>query len=206
MSHTLPPLPYSYDALEPFIDAKTMEIHHDRHHQTYLTKFVEAISSVPQWAEKPVEEVLMHLDQIPESVRTAVKNHGGGYYHHSLFWPMMKKDGGGEPVGKIAKEITKQFGSFQVMKDSFEQACLSLFGSGWVWLTINAEGKLAITPSFNQDSPISNGLIPLLGNDVWEHAYYLKYQNRRAEYVENWWNVVNWEYVEERYQTVMTPK
>ena len=203
MTHTLPALPYAYDALEPFIDAKTMEIHHDKHHQTYLTKFVEAISTSPEWTEKPVDEVLLHLDQIPENIRTAVKNHGGGYYHHSLFWPMMKKNGGGDPVGKIGDEIGKQWGGFQTMKENFNKACLGLFGSGWVWLTVDKEGKLAITSTHNQDSPISNGRIPLLGNDVWEHAYYLKYQNKRADYVENWWNVVNWEHVEENYKNAL---
>jgi Fe-Mn family superoxide dismutase len=203
MIHKLPALPYAYDALEPFIDTKTMEVHHDKHHQTYLTKFVEAISASPEWAEKPVEEVLAHLDQIPEHIRIAVKNHGGGYYHHSLFWPMMKKIGGGAPVGKIADEIDKQLGGFPTMKENFNKACLGLFGSGWVWLTVNKEGKLAITATHNQDSPISNGLVPILGNDVWEHAYYLKYQNKRADYVGNWWNAVNWEQIEENYRKAL---
>lgn len=203
MQHTLPPLPYAYDALEPFIDVETMKVHHDKHHQTYITKYIEALGKYPALLDKPVEEVLKDLTKVPEEIRGAVKNHGGGYYHHSIFWTMMCPANGNGLEGKIAEEIKKQLGGFQKFKEDFTRLALTLFGSGWTWLTRNAKGQLSIMNTVNQDSPISQGLIPLLGIDVWEHAYYLKYQNRRADYIEAWWNVVNWKQVEKNYQQIL---
>jgi len=201
MSFELPPLPYNYNELEPYIDVKTMEIHHGKHHQGYVDKLNQALESHSDLQEKSVEELLANLDVVPEEIRLAVRNSGGGHFNHSLFWPLMKKDGGGEPDGKVAEEIEKKFGGFSVFKEQFSTAVVSVFGSGWAWLVIGEEGELEITITPNQDSPISVGQRPILGLDVWEHAYYLKHQNRRAEYIEAWWNVVNWEQVESNFSS-----
>lgn len=199
MSHTLPTLPYAYDALEPYIDAKTMEIHHTKHHQAYIDKLNAALEKYPDFAEKSVEELLKDLNAIPEDIRTAVKNHGGGHYNHSLFWTMMSKDAGGKPAGELASAIDAAFTSFENFQKLFADAAAARFGSGWVWLTRDAENKLEILSTANQDSPISDGKQVILGLDVWEHAYYLNYQNKRPDYVTAWWNIVNWTEVEKRY-------
>ena len=198
MKHELPKLPYAYDALEPFIDARTMEIHHTKHHATYVSKLNEALGKFPELQEKSVEDLLKNLDAVPEAIRTAIRNNGGGHYNHSLFWQMMNppSDGsGGEPKRNITSEINKNFGDFSKFKEEFTKVATTLFGSGWAWLVKDSNGKLIVMSTPNQDSPISKGFQPLLGLDVWEHAYYLKYQNRRAEYIEAWWNVVNWSFV-----------
>ncbi|HHY84570.1 MAG TPA: superoxide dismutase [Verrucomicrobia bacterium] len=195
---TLPLLPYPVDALEPHIDAKTMEIHHGRHHAGYVNNLNKALSQASVRADS-VEDLLKDLNSVPESIRTAVRNNGGGHYNHSLFWQMMKKGGGGEPRGDLAKAIAAKFGGLDKFKQEFASAAGSRFGSGWAWLVL-ANGQLQVESTPNQDSPISQGRIPLLGIDVWEHAYYLKYQNRRADYVNAWWNVVNWDFVTERYE------
>jgi len=208
MKYELPQLPYPYDALEPYIDAKTMEIHHTKHHQAYVNKLNEALAKHPAFAEatagKPemqaLEELLMNLEAVPEDIRTAVRNHGGGHFNHSLFWRTMKPFNatqGNSPTGELAKKITEIFSDFAKFKEQFTNAATTLFGSGWAWLTIDKTGKLQIVQTSNQDTPISKGDKPLLCLDVWEHAYYLKYQNRRLEYIENWWNVVNWGQVED---------
>jgi Fe-Mn family superoxide dismutase len=198
---TLPPLPYPADALEPHIDARTMEIHHDKHHAAYVVNLNKAIASQPELAGKDVAALLGQLNSVPENIRAAVRNNGGGHYNHSLFWQMMKQNGGGEPKGDLAKALEKKFGSFSAFKDAFAKAALGRFGSGWAWLTADGKGlKIESTP--NQDSTLGEGPQPLLGLDVWEHAYYLKYQNRRADYIAAWWNVVNWDFVAERYAKV----
>jgi len=195
---TLPPLPYAYDALEPHIDARTMEIHHDKHHAGYVANLNKAVADQPDLAKKSAEDLLKDLNAIPESIRTAVRNNGGGHYNHSLFWQMMKPNGGGEPGGDLAKAVDSAFGSFSAFKENFGKAALGQFGSGWAWLILDGKAlKIEGTP--NQDTPLSQGRTPLLGLDVWEHAYYLKNQNRRADYVAAWWNVVNWNFVAERY-------
>jgi Fe-Mn family superoxide dismutase len=200
---TLPPLPYAFDALEPHIDAKTMEIHHDKHHGAYVANLNKAVAEFPALEKKSVEELVRNLNMIPEKIRTAVRNNGGGDYNHSLFWQMMKKGGGGEPAGELAKAIDAQFGNFGAFKADFAKAAMGQFGSGWAWLIV--EGKeLKIEPTANQDSPIMQGRQPLLGIDVWEHAYYLKYQNRRLEYVGAWFDVINWDFVAERYNRLKT--
>ncbi len=196
MPHTLPKLPYEYSALEPYIDAKTMEIHHTKHHQAYIDKLNTALEKYPDLAEKPVEELLADLNAVPEDVRTAVKNHGGGHYNHSLFWTMMVPNASGTPSGELASAIDSTFGSFEDFKKQFADAAAARFGSGWAWLVKNSEGKLEIVSTANQDSPLSEGKIPVLGLDVWEHAYYLTYQNKRPDYVTAFWNVVNWTEVE----------
>ncbi|HVU28246.1 MAG TPA: superoxide dismutase [Verrucomicrobiae bacterium] len=196
---TLPPLPYAYDALEPHIDAKTMHIHHDKHHAAYIANLNKAVAEISSLETKSVEELLKDLNVVPESIRTTVRNNGGGHYNHSLFWQMMKPNGGGEPSGELAKAIDVAFGNFSTFKENFSKAALGQFGSGWAWLVIDADKKLSIVPTPNQDTPLSSGKTPLLGLDVWEHAYYLKYQNKRADYVAAWWNVVNWDFVAERY-------
>jgi Fe-Mn family superoxide dismutase len=195
----LPPLPYAYDALEPFIDADTMHLHHDKHHATYVAKLNEAVAAAPGLAGKPVETLLADLAAVPEAVRTAVRNHGGGHLNHSLFWTSMKAGGGGRPAGPLAAAIDGAFGSHDAFVQSFGKAALGVFGSGWAWLVAGADGKLAIETSPNQDTPLSSGRRPLLGLDVWEHAYYLKYQNRRADYVQAWWTVVDWASVAARF-------
>jgi Fe-Mn family superoxide dismutase len=198
--HELPKLPYSYDALEPYIDAKTMEIHYSKHHAAYVAKLNEALANNPELKEKPVRELLSGLQNIPDSIKTAVKNHGGGHFNHSLFWELMKPQGGGAAVGELAKAIVKTFGTFEKFQEEFTKAAAGVFGSGWAWLVLsNAEG-LKIIQTSNQDSPVSSGLKPILCIDVWEHAYYLKYQNRRPDYISAWWNVVNWSKADENYK------
>lgn len=199
MAHTLPPLPYPYDALEPYIDAQTMEIHHTRHHQAYVNNLNAALEKYPELQDVPVETLLRNLPSIPEDIRETVRNNGGGHLNHSMFWTLMKPGGGGEPTGALAEAIAKAFGSFANFKDLFTKAAMGRFGSGWAWLSMTAFGKLVVHSTPNQDSPVMEGLIPLLGLDVWEHAYYLKYQNRRADYVQAWWNVVNWDQVAANY-------
>ncbi|MBX5455360.1 MAG: superoxide dismutase [Thermogemmatispora sp.] len=198
MAFELPPLPYSFDALEPHIDAQTMQIHHDKHHGTYVANLNSALEGHP-FASLPVEEVLRRINEVPENVRTAVRNNGGGHANHSMFWRIMKPNGGGQPSGDLAKAIEQTFGSFENFKAQFNDAGLKRFGSGWVWLVLDKQGKLQVISTANQDSPYMDGLYPVMGNDVWEHAYYLKYQNRRADYLNAWWNVVNWEEIERRY-------
>ncbi|HEY2161301.1 MAG TPA: superoxide dismutase [Solirubrobacteraceae bacterium] len=190
MAFEVPPLPYGYDALEPTIDEETMHLHHDKHHQAYVTNANKALEGT-EWADMPVEEVLESLDQIPAEKRNAVRNNAGGHYNHSLFWEWMSPDGGGEPEGPLAEAISATFGSFGEFKDKLKAAGVGQFGSGWAWLVHDGSG-LAIASTPNQDSPISSGQTVLLGVDVWEHAYYLKYNNRRPDYLDAWWNVVNW--------------
>jgi Fe-Mn family superoxide dismutase len=195
---TLPPLPYAYDALEPFIDAETMHIHHDKHHAAYVANLNKAIGETPIFGSLAIESLLQNLNSLPEKIRTAVRNNGGGHYNHSLFWQMMKKNGGGEPTGDLAKAIDADFGSFSNFKTQFTEAATKVFGSGWAWLVLDGK-QLKIEPTPNQDTPLSTGKTPLLGLDVWEHAYYLKYQNKRADYIAAWFNVVNWDFVSDRY-------
>lgn len=203
MPFVLPQLPYSYDSLEPHIDARTMEIHHTKHHQTYITNLNNALKDYPTLAEKTVEELLTTLDSVPEAIRTAVRNNAGGHYNHSLFWKLLKKDGVGEPTGDLAKALTKKFGSFSAFKEEFTKAAMGRFGSGWAWLSVKG-GELVVSSTPNQDSPLMDvaGATPILGLDVWEHAYYLLYQNKRADYVASWWNIVDWEVVEENFKNV----
>jgi Fe-Mn family superoxide dismutase len=195
MAFTLPPLPYSYDALEPHIDEATMKLHHGKHHQAYVDKLNAAIAS-SEWESKSLDEIMVSLDKVPDKIKAAVRNNGGGHYNHSLFWQWMSPTGGGEPTGKVAEAINAKFGSFAKFKEEFEAAGMSRFGSGWVWL-IQDGNELSITTTPYQDCPVSEGKKVLLGNDLWEHAYYLKYQNRRPEYLAAWWNVVNWNKVTE---------
>ena len=202
MKHELPKLPYAYDALEPHIDARTMEIHHTKHHAIYVTKLNEALSGHPEIQNKPLEEMLRNIDSVPEDIRGAVRNHGGGHLNHSLFWKIMKspvQNGGIMSHGKIGQLINQNFGDFQKFREEFNKTALGVFGSGWTWLVVDDAGKLSIISTPNQDSPFMKGLRPILGLDVWEHAYYLKYQNARPEYLKAWWNVVNWKEVENRF-------
>jgi Fe-Mn family superoxide dismutase len=221
---TLPPLPYATDALEPHLDARTMEIHHGKHHAAYVTNLNKAVADSPELAKKSVESLVKDLHAVPEAIRMAVRNNGGGHLNHSLFWQMMKKDGGGEPKGELAKAIETSFSSFAVFKTKFADAALKVFGSGWAWLEADLNQRLSIVTKPNQDTFVSSDMdpkmveayrrrygielispapfFPLLGLDVWEHAYYLKYQNRRAEYIAAWWNVVNWDFVAERYASL----
>ena len=199
MAFELPKLPYAVDALEPYIDAQTMTIHHDKHHQAYVTNLNGAIEKHPELGKKSLEDLLMDLNSVPEDVRTVVRNHGGGTWNHSMFWEIMGPNAGGAPKGELAQAVDAAFGSFDAFKSEFEKAANGRFGSGWAWLVKKANG-LAIVSTANQDNPMSEGMAPVLGIDVWEHAYYLKYQNRRAEYVTNWWNVVNWDAVAARYR------
>ncbi len=203
MQHKLPSLSYDYGALEPYIDAQTMEIHHSRHHQGYVNNLNKALAKHPDLQVKPVEELLSNLDAIPEDIRVAIGNHGGGHYNHSLFWTIMNKDGGGEPVGLVGDAINKFFGTFAAMQDAFNTTAKKVFGSGWAWLSVDSEGMLIISSTCNQDSPVSRGLQPILGLDVWEHAYYLKYQNKRPDYINAWWHVINWEQVEKHYRAIL---
>ena len=198
MAFTLPKLPYAYDALEPHIDARTMEIHYTKHHQTYIDNANAAIEKHPALASKSVEELLSALDQVPEAIRTVIRNHGGGHANHSLFWTVMKAGGGGKPGGDLAPAIDQAFDGFDAFKGQLETAAKTRFGSGWAWLSAKKDGSLAITSTANQDSPLSEGMSPILGLDVWEHAYYLKYQNKRPDYVAAFWNVVNWDEVARR--------
>lgn len=200
MAFELPSLPYAFDALEPYIDTTTMQIHHGKHHAAYVTNLNGALDKHPELAGKTLEQLVKDLNSIPEDIRTAVRNNGGGHFNHSIFWQLMSSNGGGEPKGDLSKEINSTFGSFSTFKETFEKAAMGRFGSGWAWLGFKG-GKLTILSMPNQDVPMMEGLDPLLGIDVWEHAYYLKYQNRRAEYVTNWWNVVNWDAVARHYDS-----
>jgi len=202
MAHTLPPLPYPADALEPYIDARTMEIHHDKHHNAYLTKLNAAIEGTAYESQDP-EDVLRNFAALPEELQLAVRNQGGGYVNHNLFWDIMGPNGGGEPGGDLGKAISGAFGSFQGLKETFTKAALGRFGSGWAWLVVDGDKNLKVYSTANQDSPLMDGNTPILGLDVWEHAYYLNYQNRRPDYVEAWWNVVNWSAVTERCMAAM---
>jgi superoxide dismutase, Fe-Mn family len=202
MAFTLPPLPYAPNALEPHIDKMTMEIHHDKHHGGYVNNLNKALESVPGLAGKSVEELLAnHCAAVPENIRTAVRNNGGGHINHSMFWKIMAPGAGGAPVGNVAQAIKGTFGGFDQFKEKFQAAGLGRFGSGWAWLIRDAAGKLDILSTANQDSPVMEGKYPIMGVDVWEHAYYLKYQNRRGDYLSAWWNVVNWPAIEERFNS-----
>jgi len=197
--YTLPPLPYDYGALEPHIDAKTMEIHHGKHHAAYVNNLNAALKDHPDHQGKTIEALIADLNALPESIRTAVRNNGGGHANHSLFWQLMKPGGGGDPSGAIGDAISAELGGFAPFKDAFAKAATTRFGSGWAWLVAGKDGKLAVTSTANQDSPIMEGQKPILGLDVWEHAYYLKYQNRRPDYITAWWNTINWDEVNRRY-------
>jgi superoxide dismutase, Fe-Mn family len=196
----LPPLPYAYNALEPHIDARTMELHHDKHHASYVNNLNEALENNSTLQNQSVESLIRNLNQVPEEIRTTVRNNGGGHVNHSMFWEIMSPNGGGEPTGAIAQAINETFGSFETFQEQFNEPGSDQFGSGWVWLVRNAQGQLEITSTPNQDSPLMDGQYPIMGNDVWEHAYYLKYQNQRGEYLNSWWNVVNWEEVNRRFE------
>jgi superoxide dismutase, Fe-Mn family len=197
---SLPPLPYAYDALEPHIDQATMQFHHDKHHAAYVKNLNAALDKHPELKSKPVEEMLRNLNSVPADIRKIVRNNGGGHVNHSMFWLIMKPQGGGEPTGAIATAINQSFGSFAAFKKQFNEAGTGRFGSGWVWL-VRVADKLEIMTTPNQDSPLSEGKYPIMGNDVWEHAYYLKYQNRRADYLDAWWNVLNWDEINKRFAT-----
>lgn len=199
MAYTLPTLPYAYTALEPHIDAMTMEIHHSKHHQTYVTSLNAALDGAGISTDEPVDALVARLDQLPEAIRGAVRNHGGGHANHSLFWSVMSPEGGGEPDGALAAAIESELGGLAAFRDAFTKAALTRFGSGWAWLSVTPAGKLVVESSANQDSPLMHGNTPILGLDVWEHAYYLKYQNRRPEYIGAFYNVVNWPEVARRY-------
>ncbi|WP_165244775.1 superoxide dismutase [Paludisphaera soli] len=198
--YTVPPLPYDFGALEPHIDAKTMEIHHDKHHAAYVNNLNAALKDHPDLQGKPIEALIADLNAIPEAIRTAVRNNGGGHANHAFFWQIIGPGGGGEPKGALAEAIASELGGFTTFKEAFNKAATTRFGSGWAWLTVGKDGKLAVTSTANQDSPISDGATPVLGLDVWEHAYYLKYQNRRPDYITAFWNVVNWDEVGRRYE------
>ncbi|MGD6969174.1 superoxide dismutase [Rossellomorea vietnamensis] len=198
MAFELPQLPYAYDALEPHIDKETMNIHHTKHHNAYVTKLNDALQGNDELLSKSVEEVVANLDAVPEGARTAVRNNGGGHANHSLFWTILSPEGGGNPEGELASAIESKFGSFEKFKEEFAAAGAGRFGSGWAWLVVN-NGELEVTSTLNQDSPLMDGKTPILGLDVWEHAYYLNYQNRRPDYINAFWNVVNWEEVTKRY-------
>ncbi len=198
MAFQLPPLPYAFDALEPHIDAKTMEIHHDKHHAAYVTNLNAALEKFPALQSKSIEALLKEINSVPEEIRTAVRNNGGGHMNHTMFWELMGPQAGGEPTGALADAINKSFGSFAAFKEQFAKAGMGRFGSGWAWL-LKHDNKLSIESTANQDQPIMEGKLAILGVDVWEHAYYLKYQNRRADYLAAWWNVVNWNEVAKRF-------
>ena len=200
MAHELPALPYDYSALEPYIDEQTMHLHHDKHHATYVTNLNNALKDQSEYASLSAEDLVRRLSEVPESIRTAVRNSGGGHVNHTMFWQIMKPQGGGEPTGALASAIQSAFGSFDAFKTALNDAGAKRFGSGWAWLVLDKSGKLSVTSTANQDNPLTDGLYPVLGNDVWEHAYYLKYQNRRPEYLNAWWNVVNWDEVARRYE------
>jgi Fe-Mn family superoxide dismutase len=197
MAYEVPPLPYAYDALAPTIDQETMELHHDKHHQAYVDKANAALEGT-EWADKPIEEVIANLSSLPSDKQGPVRNNGGGHLNHSLFWDSMSPDGGGSPDGELGDAIAAKFGSFDDFKEKFEAAGVGQFGSGWAWLVLDG-GELAITSSANQDNPVTDGKTPLLGNDVWEHAYYITYRNKRPDYLKAWWDVVDWSKVAERY-------
>jgi Fe-Mn family superoxide dismutase len=200
MAFELPPLPYDYTALEPHIDEQTMRLHHDKHHATYVNNLNAAVEGT-EFANMPIEELIANLDRVPDAKRTAVRNNGGGHYNHSMFWEIMGPNGGGQPTGALSEAITSAFGSFDAFKEEINKAGAGRFGSGWAWLVVGPDGGLSITSSPNQDSPVMDGSgTPILGVDVWEHAYYLKYQNRRPDYLNAWWNTVNWDAVNSRYE------
>ena len=202
VAYDLPPLPYEYNALEPTIDEETMHLHHEKHHNTYVTNLNNALEQHPDADPGNIEELLANIDNVPEDIRRAVRNNGGGHSNHTMFWQIMGPNGGGEPVGDLAEAINQSFGSFDAFKEQWAAAAApgALFGSGWAWLIATPDGSLTIETTQNQDSPLMEGKLPIIGLDVWEHAYYLKYQNRRPEYIDNWWNVLNWEEAERRYQ------
>ncbi len=202
MAHELPTLPYAHDALEPHVDTQTMQIHHGKHHAAYVTNLNKALESAPDLVGKSAEDLIKDLNAVPEAVRGAVRNNGGGHVNHTMFWQIMAPNAGGAPSGALAEAINAAFGSFDDFKAKFEAAGLGRFGSGWAWLVVGADGKLAITSTPNQDNPMMDGGKPVMGCDVWEHAYYLKYQNRRADYLKGWWNVVNWAEVATRYEAL----
>lgn len=201
MPFVLPPLPYAYDALEPHIDARTMEVHHNMHHGTYVKNLNDALKPYPDLLKRSLDEIvdLMAKNQIPQEIATQVKNNGGGHYNHSFFWPLMKKNGGGKPTGSLAKAITDTFGSFEYFQEQFNGAAKKVFGSGWAWLVIDKNGKLSVISTPNQDPVQLQGYKPVIGLDVWEHAYYLKYQNKRPDYISAWWNVINWDQAQKNY-------
>jgi len=196
---TLPPLPYGYDALDAYIDSETMTLHHDKHHAGYVKNLNEAIASYPDLQGKSVEELLLNLDTIPEDILTTVRNNGGGHANHTMFWSIMTPDAQLEPSGEIAEAINATFGNLDIFKEAFNTAGKKQFGSGWAWLVMNSDGSLEVTSTANQDSPLIEGKYPIMGNDVWEHAYYLKYQNKRGDYLDAWWNVINWDEVNQRF-------
>ncbi len=200
ITYTLPSLPYEYNALEPYIDAKTMEIHHTKHHQTYVDKLNTALSQHPEIADTPLKALLENLDTVPEDIRTAVRNHGGGHLNHSLWWTILKINPNGQPVGTLAEALNQDFNSFTKFQETFTQAATNQFGSGWAWLSLTPEKKLVVHATSNQDSPLLQHYKPLLGLDVWEHAYYLTYQNKRPDYITAFWNIINWEEVEKKYR------
>lgn len=205
MAHQLPPLPYAFDALEPHIDALTMEIHHGKHHAAYVNNLNKALEDQTNLASWSVDDLCRRIMQVPEAIRTAVRNNGGGHYNHSLFWPLLSASGGGAPTGALAQAIERAFGSFEAFRDKFSTAAATRFGSGWAWLGVKNDGSVCVCSTPNQDNPLMEGIVdcvctPILGLDVWEHAYYLKYQNRRPDYIAAWWNVVNWEQVARNYQ------
>ena len=203
MKFDLPSLPYNYGALEPYIDALTMEIHHGKHHQAYVNNLNAALEKHTEFSNYSLEDIIKNLSKIPEDIRTAVRNNGGGHFNHSLFWKIMKHCGGGEPKGLVAKEIQKIFGSFAEFQEKFNTAAKTVFGSGWAWLSVDQSGKLIISSLPNQDSPLMYNMSPIMGLDVWEHAYYLKYQNRRPDYINEWWHVIDWDMVEENYRALV---
>jgi superoxide dismutase, Fe-Mn family len=198
MAYELPALTFAHDALEPYIDARTMEIHHGKHHATYVTNLNNALANYPDWQNKPIEELVSGLSSVPEAIRTAVRNNGGGHLNHTMFWQQLKS-GGSQPDGELLAALTSTFGTLDTFKEQFNKAGLGRFGSGWAWLVVDKTGMLAITSTANQDNPLTDGIAPLFGVDVWEHAYYLKYQNRRADYLNAIWNVVNWSDVANRF-------
>lgn len=207
MPYQLPPLPYAYDALEPYIDAQTMQLHHDKHHQAYITNLNAALKDYPQFDNLTIEELLRHINDVPEQIRTTVRNQGGGHANHQLFWKILRRNEGAQPTGALAAAIQDSFGSFEQFQTTFEEAGTKHFGSGWVFLVVNpANGKLEVFSRPNQDSVLFEGKPALLANDVWEHAYYLKYQNRRAEYLHAWWNVVDWDVVAHRLEGIKAGK
>ena len=197
MAFEVPDLPYPYDSLEPHIDEQTMHLHHDKHHQAYVDKLNAAVEGT-EWADRPIEEIIGSLGDLPADIQGPVRNNGGGHFNHTLFWESMSPDGGGAPDGELAAAIDAAFGSFDAFKEAFEAAGVGQFGSGWAWLVLDGD-SVAVVSTPNQDSPLTDGQVPLLGNDVWEHAYYLNYQNRRPDYLKEWWNTVNWPVVAERY-------
>ncbi len=202
MAHELPPLPYDYAALEPFISAEIMQLHHDKHHATYVTNLNAALEKHPELGGKSAEDLIRELSSVPEDIRAAVRNNGGGHVNHTMFWQIMKPQGGGDPTGAIADAIREAFGDFNSFKEKFNDGGVKQFGSGWVWLVASKGGKVEIVSTPNQDSPLTSGQQPIMGNDVWEHAYYLQYQNRRPEYLKAWWNTVNWDEINRRFAAI----